>query len=339
MRPAGVEGEVAVEAREPGRRRLVSCGMRALATTGLTVFPLCLGGNVFGWTADEPQSFAVLDAYVAAGGNFIDTADGYSSWAPGNSGGESEAIIGNWLAARGNRDDLVIATKVGKGPGAEGLAPATIRRAAEASLARLRTDRIDLYYAHMDDTATPLADTLGAFGELIAEGKVRHIAASNYDAPRLARGARARPRRRAPRATSRSSRTTTSCIARATRARSPSCACARASRACRITRSRADSSRASTASGGADTGSPRAGTARGYLGERGLAVLAALDEIAADRATTVAAVALAWLAAQPTVTAPIASARTPEQLADLLPMAGLALSDAELRRLSAASVA
>ncbi|MDX6564326.1 MAG: hypothetical protein QOD65_4140, partial [Gaiellales bacterium] len=160
--------------------------MRSVASTDLSVFPLCLGGNIFGWTIDEPQSFAVLDAYAAAGGNFLDTADSYSAWVPGNGGGESETIIGNWMAARGNRDDIVVATKVGKSPGVEGLGPATIRRAAEASLARLRTDRIDLYYAHLDDESTPLDETLGAFDELIREGKVRHIAASNYTAPRLA---------------------------------------------------------------------------------------------------------------------------------------------------------
>ena len=160
--------------------------MRTIGSSDLSVFPLCLGSNIFGWTIDEAQSFAVLDAYAAAGGNFIDTADSYSAWITGNRGGESETIIGNWMAARGNRDDIVVATKVGKSPGLEGLAPATIRRAAEDSLARLRTDRIDLYYAHMDDDGTPLEEALGAFGELIREGKVRHIAASNYTAPRLA---------------------------------------------------------------------------------------------------------------------------------------------------------
>src|SRR5512141_922461 len=160
--------------------------MRAIGATDLRVSPLCLGTNIFGWTINEAESFAVLDAYAAAGGNFIDTADSYSAWVPGNGGGESETIIGNWMAARGNRDEFVVATKVGKSPGVEGLAPATIRRAAEASLARLRTDRIDLYYAHTDDDRTPLAHTLAAFGELMRDGKVRHIGASNHSAPRLA---------------------------------------------------------------------------------------------------------------------------------------------------------
>ena len=159
---------------------------RTIAGTELSVFPLCLGSNVFGWTVDERAAFAVLDAYAAAGGNFVDTADSYAAWGEGNSGGESETIIGRWMAARGNRDDIVVATKVGKMPGLGGLAPATIRRAAEDSLARLGSDRIDLYYAHLDDEDTPLEDTLAAFGELIDEGKVRCIAASNYGAPRLA---------------------------------------------------------------------------------------------------------------------------------------------------------
>jgi hypothetical protein len=160
--------------------------MTKLGDTDLDVSPLCLGGNVFGWTADEDASFAVLDAYVAGGGTFIDTADSYSVWIPGHRGGESEEIIGRWMAARGNRDDVVIATKVGQLPGLEGLAPATIRRAVEDSLRRLQTDRIDLYWAHVDDADTPLAETLAAFGDLIVEGKVRAVGASNYTAPRLA---------------------------------------------------------------------------------------------------------------------------------------------------------
>ncbi|MDX6571189.1 MAG: hypothetical protein QOC86_345, partial [Gaiellales bacterium] len=160
--------------------------MRTLGSTDLAVHPLCLGTNIFGWTIDEAQSFAVLDAYAAAGGNFLDTADSYSAWIEGNSGGESETIIGRWMAARGNRDEIVVATKVGKKPGLIGLSPGTIRRAADESLARLGTDRIDLYYAHLDDEDTPLEDTLAAFAELVAAGKVRHIAASNYGAPRLA---------------------------------------------------------------------------------------------------------------------------------------------------------
>src|SRR6201996_7694000 len=160
--------------------------MTLIPRTEIDVFGLCLGGNVFGWTANRDESFAVLDAYSAAGGNFVATADVYMAAAPGNSGGESETIIGEWLAARpGKREGFVIATKVGKFPGLDNLRPETIREAADASLKRLGGETIDLYYAHADAQDTPLAETLGAFGELIEAGKVRHIAASNYSAARL----------------------------------------------------------------------------------------------------------------------------------------------------------
>ncbi len=161
--------------------------MARLGSTDLDVFPLGLGGNVFGWTSDQAESFAVLDAYAVAGGNFIDTADAYSDWVPGHSGGESEAIIGRWMSSRGNRDRMVIATKVGRLDGLADLRAGTIRKAAEDSLRRLQTDRIDLYYAHGDDdTSIPLDETLGAFDELVRGGEVRHIAASNYGPARLA---------------------------------------------------------------------------------------------------------------------------------------------------------
>ena len=311
--------------------------MRTIGSSDLAVFPLCLGSNIFGWTIDEAQSFAVLDAYAAAGGNFIDTADSYSAWVTGNRGGESETIIGNWMAARSNRDDIVVATKVGKSPGLEGLAPATIRRAAEASLARLRTDRIDLYYAHMDDDATPLDEALGAFGELIREGKVRHIAASNYTAPRLAQAPDLARGGDLPSYVA--IQPHYNLMHREEYEGAPAELCLREGVACVPYFALASGFLTGKYRiGAADSGSPRAGTARGYLAERGLAVLAVLDDLAAIRATTVAAVALAWLAAQPTVAAPIASARTPEQLADLLPMGDLQLTPDELGRLTAASV-
>ena len=310
--------------------------MRALGTSDLSVFPLCLGGNIFGWTIDEAEAFAVLDAYAAAGGNFLDTADSYSAWIPGNRGGESEAIIGNWMAARGNRDEIVVATKVGKSPGVEGLSAATIRKAAEASLARLRTDRIDLYFAHLDDDATPLAETLGAFGELIREGKVRHIAASNYTAPRLAEALELARCGELPAYVA--IQPNYHLMHREEYEGALAAVCAREGIACVPYFALASGFLTGKYRiGSPDTGSPRAGTARGYLDERGLAVLAVLDDLAAGHGTTVAAVALAWLAAQPTVAAPIASARTPEQLADLLPMAELVLGDDELGRLTAAS--
>src|SRR5262245_9425444 len=160
--------------------------MNRIGGTDLEVFPLCLGGNVFGWTADEATSFAVLDAYIEAGGNFIDTADSYPQWADGCQGGESETIIGRWLARRGRRDDVIIATKVGQSRHCPGLSPATIRSAAEGSLRRLGIEHIDLYYAHEDDPDTPLVDTMTAFDALVREGKVRYVGVSNYSAPRLA---------------------------------------------------------------------------------------------------------------------------------------------------------
>src|SRR5207248_1453757 len=155
--------------------RMANAERRRLGSSDIEVFPLCLGGNVFGWTANEARSFEVLDRFVEAGGNFLDTADVYSAWAPGNSGGESETIIGRWMAARGARDRVVIATKVGMKAGLTGLSAKTIVAAADASLGRLQTGRIDLYYAHKDDPSTPLEETLGAFDKLIRAGKVRAI--------------------------------------------------------------------------------------------------------------------------------------------------------------------
>lgn len=159
--------------------------LRKLGSSDLQVFPLALGGNVFGWTADEAQSFAVLDAYVAAGGNFLDTADAYSAWIPGNEGGESETVIGKWLAARSNRSDIVVATKVGAHPAYKGLSAATIKAAAEESLRRLGTDHIDLYYTHFDDETVPVEEIITALDQLVKDGKVREIAASNISPERL----------------------------------------------------------------------------------------------------------------------------------------------------------
>jgi aryl-alcohol dehydrogenase-like predicted oxidoreductase len=160
---------------------------RPLGRSGMTVAPLCFGGNVFGWTADEATSFSLLDAFVAAGFDFIDTANVYSRWVPGHQGGESETVIGKWLRRSGARDKVVIATKVGMdmGPAGKGLSAAHIKAACDQSLKRLQTDRIDLYYAHTDDRSVPLEETLGAFADLVAAGKVRAIGASNYEASRL----------------------------------------------------------------------------------------------------------------------------------------------------------
>jgi aryl-alcohol dehydrogenase (NADP+) len=296
-----------------------------LGTTDLDVFPLCLGGNVFGWTADERESFAVLDAYAAAGGNFVDTADVYS-------GGDSETIIGSWLAARGNRDEVLIATKVG---GAAGLSAQSIERGAEESLRRLQTDRIDLYYAHFDEPETPLEETLGALDGLVREGKVRHVAASNYAAPRLAEAMAVSDDRGLTRYVA--LQTHYNLVERDEYEGELAALCAREGLACLSYYSLARGFLTGKYRPGAEVDSPRAARASAYLDDSGLALLTVLDEIAAAHQTTVAAVSLAWLLAQPTVAAPIASARTPGQLADWLAAAELELSAHELQQLSLAS--
>jgi aryl-alcohol dehydrogenase-like predicted oxidoreductase len=310
--------------------------VRRIGNTELEVFPLCLGGNVFGWTADEASSFAVLDGFTAGGGNFIDTADVYSAWAPGNSGGESETIIGNWLAERGRRDDIVLATKVGLHADAKGLSRASIRRGVEASLRRLRTDHIDLFYTHRDDPETPLEETVAALGEIVAEGKVRYVAASNYTAARLeeslkiadatdaARYVALQPHYNLVHRDEVESELAT-LAARENLALFPYYALASGF----LTGKYRDAD---------ETGdSPRAGAAAKYLDDRGGRVLAALDQVAAAHSSSVATVALAWLAARPNVVAPIASARSVEQLADLLAVADLNLTPQELELLTMAS--
>ncbi|MFT3863634.1 MAG: aldo/keto reductase [Solirubrobacterales bacterium] len=308
--------------------------MALIPRTDLDVFGLCLGGNVFGWTADRDESFAVLDAYLAGGGNFVDTADVYMAMAPGNSGGESEAIIGEWLAARpGRRDDVVIATKVGKFPGLDNLRPETIRKAADASLRRLGVEAIDLYYAHADDQETPPAETLGAFGELIEAGKVRHVAASNYSAARLGEALETAEREGLPRYVAlqphynlmeRDFETELQPLLE------------REELACFPFYALAKGFLTGKYRHGADqVDSPRAPGAAEYLDERGERMLAALDQIAAAHGVAPAAVAVAWLREQPTVLAPIASARNEEQLKPLLTAATLDLSADELNHLSA----
>jgi aryl-alcohol dehydrogenase-like predicted oxidoreductase len=291
---------------------------------------------VFGWTIDERRSFEVLDAYARAGGNFIDTADSYGRRGPAGAG-ESERIIGRWMAARGNREQLVIATKVGSSPTLPGLSEATIRKGAEASLERLGTDRIDLYYAHKDDPGTPLEETLGAFGALIDDGMIRHAAASNYSAERL--GEALRIGERDGTASYVALQAHYNLMERDEYEGELAPLCERHGLAClpyfALARGflsgkyRPD---------GPQVDSPRAaGVHDSYFNDRGFAVLAALDQIAAAHDTAVAAVALAWLAAQPTVAAPVASATSTEQLAELLASVELELSLAELARLSEAS--
>jgi aryl-alcohol dehydrogenase (NADP+) len=308
--------------------------MTKIGTTDLEVYPLCLGGNVFGWTADERQSFAVLDAYAGAGGNFIDTADVYSAWVPGHSGGESETIIGRWMATRRHRDRMVIATKVGLAPQVGGLSAQTIRAATEASLRRLQTDRIDLYYAHRDDESVPLPETLGAFDALVREGKVRHIAASNYTAPRLAEALEVSKRDGLARYVALQPHY--NLIHREEYEGPLADLCAREGLSCIPYYSLAKGFLTGKYRPGANVDSARAKGAQAYLDARGLRVLAALDAIASARRTSVASVSLAWLSSQPTVVAPIASARTPQQLGALLQMARITLDTGEITALRAA---
>ncbi len=309
--------------------------MTRIADTSLDVFPLCLGGNVFGWTADEAQSFAVLDAYASAGGNFVDTADMYSAWVPGHSGGESESILGRWMAERRNRDRMVIATKVGKLPGLEGLSAKTVRAAAENSLRRLRTDRIDLYYAHADDPATPLEETAGAFDALVREGKVRAIAASNFSAARLSDALGVSRRLGSARYTALQPHY--NLVHRSDYEESLAPVCAREGLSCFPYYALASGFLSGKYRAGTRVESARAAGAAKYLDGKGPLVLAALDAIAAERGTTVSAVSLAWLLRRPAVVAPIASARTPEQLAELLPGVALGLTPDEVKRLDVAS--
>lgn len=314
--------------------------LRPLGRSGLRVAPLALGGNVFGWTADEATSFSVLDAFVDAGAHLIDTADVYSRWVPGHAGGESETIIGKWLARRPSvRDRVVIATKVGMdlGDGRSGLAPARIRQACDESLRRLRTDRIDLYQSHVDDPATPLAETLGAYAALIEHGKVRAIGCSNHGAVRLAEALETSRREGLPRY-----ETLQPLFNLCDRARFESELQPLALREgigvinfyglaagflSGKYRSEADLAQ-----------SPRgARVGASYLNERGLRILAALDEVAAAHRSTPAAVALAWQMAQPSIVAPIASATSVAQLQQQLGALTLELCMQDYERLDAAS--
>ncbi|MBK1784765.1 aldo/keto reductase [Prauserella cavernicola] len=298
----------------------------------IEVFPLNLGGNVFGWTADESTSFEVLDAYTDAGGNFIDTADVYMAGVEGNSGGESETIIGDWLARRGRRDDVVLATKVGGWQRRPGLSASNIKEAAEDSLRRLRTDHIDLYYAHRDVGDVPLEETLTAFDALVREGKVRHLGASNFTARRLRESLSISDREGLARFVAVQphynlverdyERELAPLVREEGLATLPYYALAKGFL----------TGKYRSHEGSVD--SPRRKGALSYLDDRGERVLAALDSVAAAHSTSVTAVSLAWLTAQPTVAAPIASARDTTQLADLLAATRLRLTDDELAAIS-----
>ncbi len=312
---------------------------RKLGNSGLTVGPLALGGNVFGWTADEATSFKVLDAFVASGLNLIDTADAYSRWIPGHQGGESETIIGKWLKSRRNRAQVVIATKVGveMGPGEQGLSRAYILRAVERSLQRLNTDYIDLYQSHRDDPETPLEETLGTFGELIKQGKVRAIGASNYTAERLGTALQVSASHGLPRYES---------LQPWYNLYDRPAFEGELAELCR--RERIGVIPYFSLASGFLTGKYRsaadlANRARAYrvkdmLNERGFRILQALDAVARETGATPAQVALAWLIARG-VTAPIASATSVEQLQELAGAARLELAADAVKVLDEASAA
>lgn len=311
---------------------------RRIGRSDLTVAPFCLGGNVFGWTADEATSFAILDRFVDQGFDFIDTADVYSRWAPGHSGGESEAVIGRWLAARpGAREKIVLATKVGMdmGEAGKGLSAAHIERSCEASLRRLQTDRIDLYQSHLDDAGVPFEETLSAYDRLIKAGKVRVIGASNYEAGRLRDALAVSKAKGLPRYEC--LQPEYSLAARGYESElEPLC------RTEEIGVIGYFSLAAGFLTGkyrqaGAAAGRAREGRVSPYLNPKGFALLNRLDAVAGEHGASPAQVALAWIIARPGITAPIASATSVAQLDELLGAARLALSADAVTRLDAAS--
>jgi aryl-alcohol dehydrogenase-like predicted oxidoreductase len=306
-------------------------------SSDLGVFPLGLGGNTFGWTSDKETSFAVLDAFAAAGGDHVDTADAYSAWVPGNSGGESEAIIGEWTAARGNRDQVVIATKVSQHPEFQGLSRANVLAAADASLKRLGTDYIDLYYVHHDKEAAPVAETAAAFHELHQAGKIRNVGISNMSPERLREwftvsAAEGYP---APVAL----QPLYNLVERAGYEEKYAPLVAEFGLAVFPYYALASGFLAGKyrAAGDHSGAARQPGASRYLAAPAGPAVLAALDAIAADRGSEPATIALAWLRTRPGIAAPLASARTPEQLGALLASATLELSADEVAALDAAS--
>jgi aryl-alcohol dehydrogenase-like predicted oxidoreductase len=311
---------------------------RRLGRSDLMVSPLCLGTNVFGWTVDEATSFTLLDAYVEAGLNFIDTADVYSTWVSGNEGGESETIIGRWLQSRGNRDRVVIATKVGSdmGGGRKGLSKTYIRSAVEASLRRLRTDYIDLYQSHRDDAATPQQETLEAYAELIEAGKVRAIGASNFSAARLREALDLSATRGLPRYESLQPKY--NLYDRSAYEAELEPLCREESIGVIPYYGLASGFLTGKYRSQADFGkSVRGGGMASYLNERGMRILSALDAVAAGQRATPAQVALAWLMARPGLTAPIASATSLEQMKDLVAATRLRLAPDDIERLDRAS--
>lgn len=311
--------------------------LRQLGKSSLSVAPLAFGGNVFGWSADEKRSHELLDAFVDADFNLIDTANVYSAWVPGNHGGESETIIGTWLKQSGKRDKVVLATKVAKWAEHPGLSPVNILQAVDASLKRLQTDYIDLYQAHEDDASVPLEETLGAFGRLIEQGKVRVIGASNYNADRFAEALKVSAKHRLPRYET--LQPDYNLVNRGDYENNLEPL---------VTAENIGVINYYTLASGFLTGeyrteadlgksAARSGAVKKYLNPHGLGVLAALDEVAATHHATPAQVALAWLIARPSITAPIASATSVEQLSDLFGAVKLQLTRDEIAKLDQAS--
>jgi aryl-alcohol dehydrogenase-like predicted oxidoreductase len=311
---------------------------RTLGKSGLEVSPLCFGGNVFGWTVDEPNSFKLLDAFVDAGFNFVDTADAYSAWVPGNKGGESETIIGKWFKQSGKRSKVVLATKVGNpmGPDKKGLSKAYILSAVEDSLKRLQTDYIDLYQSHLDDVSVPLEETLETYSQLVKQGKVRLIGASNTSGKRLAEALQISEQHGYPSYVSIQPLYNLYDRADFESTIEPTClekgvgVIPWYSLACGFLtgkyRSEADL-----------TKSPRGKTVKRYLTERGFHILDALDQVAKQHSSTPARVALAWLMARPSITAPISSASNLDQLKDLMAATALELDSSSIELLNRAS--
>lgn len=310
--------------------------MHQLGRTNLEIFPLCFGTNICGWTIDEAESFKVLDSYTSIGGNFIDTADKYSTWVEGHPGGESEAIIGSWLRKRRNRDEIILATKVNDKPDRLGMAPETLRLALDESLRRLGVDHVDLLYAHRDDPATPLVDGLAAMDRMVQEGKVRHLGASNYSAERLREALAVQKRENL--APFEVFQPRYNLLSREYEG---------ALRAVCVAEAIPIVSYFSLASGALTgkyrepdsvDGTPRENYVKPFLtNPRVNEVLDALERIAFRHGVSMGAVALAWIAAQPTVGAPISSARSPEQLEELQPMVEFRFAAEELQELDALS--
>src|ERR1700691_446476 len=313
--------------------------VRTLGRSGLQVAPLCLGGNVFGWTATEAASFAVLDALVEAGLNFIDTADVYSAWVPGHRGGGSETVIGNWLQRRRRRKDVVIATKVGMqmAPDRKGLSAAHITRSVEDSLRRLQTDHIDLYFSHSDDSTVPFEETLGAYQQLIAAGKIRASAASNSTAARLAQALEVSRKSALPRYEVLQPHYNLYARAEYESELEPLCLKEQIGVITYFALASGFLTGKYRTAADAAKSKRGKGIVEKFLNERGLKILAALDDVGRRQGASPASVALAWAMARPSITAPIASATTVDQLGELAAATRLNLDRAAIEQLNAAS--